>query len=292
MPLIAAAALLFAGVATPPPRATFDAGISRVTEYGKPRAHPLIFVPGLGCGPWVWDRQIAALAPKYDIYALTLPGFDGRPMVGGDDLMRRAVDSIHTLVTSRHLTAPVVIGHSLGGTITVMFGETYPKDAGNLVTVEGGYPEAPTQKLRDAAVARAIAPYENVSQAQLGSALRNNMLQYTITRPSDVAAATALAGTSRPKAVVDWMRAALFLDLTPELHEIQVPFTAIIPFDPAIDPYQGFKTAAAKLHAYQAWVEHAKRGKVIMIQPSRHFVMIDRPSEFEAALESAIARAP
>jgi pimeloyl-ACP methyl ester carboxylesterase len=290
--LIAAAALLFAGVATPPPRASFDAGIARVTEYGKPHARPLIFVPGLGCGPWIWDRQISALAPKYDIYALTLPGFDGRPTIEGDDLMRRAVDSIHSLVTSRQLAAPVVIGHSLGGTITVMFGETYPNDAGNLVTVEGGYPEAPTQQLRNAAVARAVAPYEDVSQAQLGNALRNNMLQYTITRPSDVAAATALAGRSQPKAIVDWMRAALLLDLTPELSKIQVPFTAIIPFDPTIDPYRGFKTSAAKLQAYQAWVAHAKQGKVVMIQPSRHFVMIDRAAEFETALESAIARAP
>lgn len=213
-------------------------------------------------------------------------------MIGGDDLMRRAVDSIHTLVRSRHLNAPVVIGHSLGGTITVMFGEMYPNDAGNLVTVEGGYPEAATQQLRNAAVARAVAPYENVSQAQLGSALRNNMLQYTITRPSDVAAVTELASRSQPKAIVDWMRAALSLDLTPELNKIRVPFTAIIPFDPTIDPYQGIKTAAAKLHAYQAWVAHAKQGKVVMIQPSRHFVMIDRPSEFEATLETAIARTP
>lgn len=290
--LLAAVLLLFAGVPTPAPRATFDAGIAHVTEYGKPNARPLIFIPCLGCGPWVWDRQIAALSPNYDVYALTLPGFDGRPMITGDDLMRRAVDSIHTLIAFRRLRDSVVIGHSLGGTITVMFGETYPNDAGELVTVEGGYPEAPTQKLRDAAVARAVAPYQNVSQAQLPAALRNNMLQYTITRPSDVTVATALAGRSQPKAIVEWMRAALLLDLTPDLKNIRVPFTAIIPYDPAIDPYRGFNTAPAKLHAYQAWVAHSQQGRVVMIEPSRHFVMIDRPSEFEAALENAIERAP
>ncbi|HEY1975263.1 MAG TPA: alpha/beta fold hydrolase [Candidatus Baltobacteraceae bacterium] len=290
--MLAVAALLFAGVATPAPRATFDVGITHVAEYGKPHARPLIFVPCLSCGPWIWDRQIAALAPKYDVFTLALPGFDGRPMVRGEDLMRRAVESIHTLITSRRLTNVTVIGHSLGGTITVMFAETYRSDAANIVTVEGGYPEAPTQKQRDAAVARSVAPYEKSSQAQLASALHDNMLQYTITRKADVAAMTALAGRSDPQAIVAWMRAALLLDLTPQLYKIDAPFTAIIPFDPVIDPYGTFKTPAAKLHAYQAWVAHTKRGKVILIQPSRHFVMIDRPREFEAALESAIARVP
>lgn len=288
--ILAAAALLFAGVATPAPRATFDVGISRVAEYGKPHARPLIFVPGLACGPWVWKRQIAALAPNNDVFVLTLPGFDGRPMIGGDALMQRAVDSIHVLITSRRLTNAVVIGHSLGGTITVMFGETYPHEAANIITVEGGYPEAPTQKQRDAAVARSAAPYEKISQVQVAAALHDNMLQYTITRKPDVAAATALAGRSDPQAIVAWMKAALSLDLTPGLKNIEVPFTAIIPFDPVIDPYGGFKTASAKLHAYQAWVAHAQHGKVILIEPSRHFVMIDRPEQFEAALESAIYR--
>lgn len=288
--ILLAAAVLFAGFATPAPRSTFDSGIARVAEYGNPHARPLIFVPGLACGPWVWNRQIATLAPKYDVYALTLPGFDGRPTIGGDDLMQRAVDSIHRLITSRHLTNAVVIGHSLGGTIAVMFGETHPNDAANLITVEGGYPEAPTQKLRNAAVSRAIAPYQGIAQTQLAAALRNNMLQYTITRPPDVTAATALAGRSEPSAIVAWMKAALSLDLTPGLKRIAAPLTAIIPFDPVIDPYNGFKTAAAKLHAYQAWVAHAKLGKVILIEPSRHFVMIDRPSQFEAALEGSIAR--
>lgn len=286
--ILLAAALLFAGIATPAPRATFDVGIAHVAEYGKPHARPLIFVPCLSCGPWIWDRQVATLAPRYDVYTLALPGFDGRPPAGGDDLMRRAVDSIHELITSRHLTNAVVIGHSLGGTIAVMFAETYPGDAARIITVEGGYPVAPTQQQRDAAVARSTAPYERVSRAGLANALHDNMLQYTITRKPDVATMTALAGRSDPGAIVDWMRAALLLDLTPGLHNITVPFTAIIPFDPAIDPYAGYKTAAAKLHAYQMWVAHAKHGNVIVIQPSRHFVMIDRPEAFESAIESLI----
>jgi pimeloyl-ACP methyl ester carboxylesterase len=284
------AALLFAVMVSLAPARTFDTGIMQVQRFGTSDARPIIFVPGLACGPWVWDAQIAALAPKYDLFVVTLPGFDGRPIIAGAGLIRRAVDSIHSLIVTQHLHRPTVVGHSLGGTIAVLFGETHPQDAANIVTVEGGYPVAPTQAQRNAGVARSIAPYEGIAQAQLADALRKNMLQYTITQKADVDRATALAGLSDPKAIVAWMQAALSLDLTPHLSRIRVPFTAIVPFDAQIDPYQGFKSAAAKLTAYRAWVSHAPLGKVILIQGSRHFVMIDRPHAFETALESAIAR--
>ena len=268
----------------------FALGIVQVHEYGNAHGRPVVLIPGLGCGPWVWDKQIAALSPRYDVYVLTLPGFDGRAMIGGDRLMSRVADSIHALIVSRRLQHVVVVGHSLGGTLAVLFAETYPRDAANIVTVEGGYPAAPTQAARDAAVARSSAPYTHVTQAQLAGALKANMLQYTITRPADVNRAAALSGKSDPQAIVAWMKAALVLDLTPKLSAITEPFTAIVPFDSVIDPYQGFKTFAAKRAAYSAWVAHARDGKVIMISPSRHFVMIDRPNAFEAALESAISR--
>jgi len=276
--------------ATPTPTASFSTGIASVTEFGKRGARPLLLIPGLACGPWVWDDQIAALAPKYDVFAISLPGFDGRPMVSGNDLMSRAVDSLHHLIRGRHLVRAVVVGHSLGGTLAVLFGETYPSDVANVVSVEGGYPIAPTQRQRDAAVARSVAPYQHVVQTQLAAALRQNMLQYTIARRSDVARAAALAGRSDPQAIVAWMEAALSLDLTPQLYRITVPFTVIVPFDPVIDPYQGYKTAADKLNAYRSWVRHAPRGEVVMIENARHFVMIDQPRAFERALENAINR--
>ena len=271
----------------PSPHQSFDAGIARVERFGNAHGKPLVLIPGLACGPWVWGNQIQALGSRYDIYTLTLPGFDGRPMIGGD-LMHEATLAVHTLIASRHLKNPIVVGHSLGGTITVMFAEQYPNDAAKIVSAEGGFPEGATQAARDAAVAQTIKPYQTATQATIGSALHDNLLQYTITAPADIAAATTLASVSKPEAVVKWMQAALSLDLTPQLNVIRVPFTEIIPFDPQIDPYQGFKTKEQKLEAYQQWIAHAPHGTIQVITPSRHFVMIDQPKAFEEALEAAI----
>jgi pimeloyl-ACP methyl ester carboxylesterase len=270
--------------------AAFDSGILRVERFGAKRGRPLIFVPALFCGSWEWNAQINALSSEYDVFVVTLPGFDGRPMVSGDALMERAARDLHLLIETRDLKRPIVIGHSLGGTLTVFFAERYPNDAAGIVTVEGGYPVAPTQATRDAQVARTVKPYEGITQSELGPALRKNMLQYTITSTPDVNTVERLAARSDPNAIVAWLRAALTLDLTPALSSIRVPFTAIVPFDKEIDPYQGFKSRESKLAAYVRWASRAPYGKVIIIDNSRHFVMFDQPKRFARALTSELSR--
>ncbi|MBV9027972.1 MAG: alpha/beta hydrolase [Candidatus Eremiobacteraeota bacterium] len=272
------------------PAATFDSGILRVERFGRAGARPIVFIPALFCGSWQWNAQINALSTSYDLFVVTLPGFDGRPMVAGDDLMNRAARSIAALIVARHLRRPILLGHSLGGTLAVYFAERYPSDVSNVVTVEGGMPEGPTPAARERAVARETAPFRGIPQGKLGAVLREQQLQYTITGAADVATVERYASRSQPRAIVDWMRAAFLLDLTPDLTKIAAPFTVIVPFEPRIDPYVGFATADAKRAAYVRWAAHARNSKVILIQPARHFVMFDEPEEFERALEAALER--
>jgi pimeloyl-ACP methyl ester carboxylesterase len=170
----------------------------------------------------------------------------------------------------------------------VYFAEHHPGVAGAIIAAEGGYPAAPTQSERDERVAAGVKPYIRLRQVEFGPVLRKNMLQFVITDTSDVDTVEALAARSDPQAMVEWMRAALSLDLTPGLPVISAPFEEIIPFDPRIDPYQGFPSFAAKQAAYDRWVAHAPRGKVVMIDRSRHFMLFDQPAAFDRALLAAI----
>jgi pimeloyl-ACP methyl ester carboxylesterase len=269
---------------------TFNVGMLRVERFGTAERAPIVFIPALFCGSWEWNGQVAALSPSHAVFVVTLPGFDGRPMVQGDDLMNRAVRDIRRLITSRHLIHPIVVGHSLGGTLAVLFGEKYSSVMGGIVAVEGGYPIAPTPAMRLQRVNASIKPYLTVDRQTFGPVLRNAMLQYVITSKTDVTTVEHLAARSDPAAVVAWLRAALLLDLTPGLSAIHVPFVEIVPFDGSIDPYQGFPTLNAKRAAYTRWVAHAPQGRVVMIAPSRHFVMFDRPAAFNGALFEAVGQ--
>lgn len=272
------------------PAETFYAGMLRVERFGDKTGRPLIFVPALFCGSWQWNGQVALLANRFNIFVVTLPGFDGRARDTRPDLMERAVSSLSLLIHERKLNRPIVVGHSLGGSIAVLFGEERPREAGGIIAVEGGYPIAKSAAQRQRQVARNASQYDGVDRKTFDRVLRTNMLQYIITSKKDVNTVAGLAERSDPNAIADWMRAALLLDLTPNLSRIRVPFTEIVPFDPNIDPYQGFATLNAKREAYQAFVAHAGDGRAMIITPSRHFVMFDQPDPFNRALTAAISR--
>jgi hypothetical protein len=134
------------------------------------------------------------------------------------------------------------------------------------VAVEGGHPGAPTAAEREQQLAASIAPYVGLESGRaLGAALRTNTLQYVITSTADVDSIERLADRSDPAAVVDWMRAALPLDLSPGLRSIPIPLTEIVPSDSVIDPYRGFASETAKRAACEKWLAHAPHGSVTMI---------------------------
>ncbi|HEX5438951.1 MAG TPA: alpha/beta hydrolase [Gemmatimonadaceae bacterium] len=272
---------------------TFDVGMLRVERFGTRGQQPVIFLPALFCGSWQWNREIDSLASRYSVYAVTLPGFDGRPFAAAGtptppDLMQHAADDLSRLIHDRHLVQPIVVGHSLGGTLAVLFGATHANDAGEIIAVEGGYPIAPTAAERATRVQASAAPFDSATPATLESVLRSRMLRYVITSPADIDSVAKYASRSDPSAIAAWLRAALSLDLTGRLSAIRAPLLEIVPFDSVIDPYQGFATHAAKAQAYTTWLSHAPHGSLKMIDPSRHFVMFDRPAAFDSILFATV----
>jgi pimeloyl-ACP methyl ester carboxylesterase len=50
-------------------------------------------------------------------------------MIAGDRLMKRAEESLHRLITMEALKSPIVVGHSLGATLTEGFASESQKRA-------------------------------------------------------------------------------------------------------------------------------------------------------------------
>lgn len=86
--------------------------------YGQGR--PVILVHGFGEEANVWDGLITHLKDRYQLIVPDLPG-SGESALIPDMSMTGMAETIHTIVHEERLNTCTLIGHSMGGYITLAF---------------------------------------------------------------------------------------------------------------------------------------------------------------------------
>ena len=283
-----------AAVQPPLPKAdaSFDAGSLHVDRYGAPGKIAVVFIPGLTCGPWEWSREIAQFRSAYTVYALTLPGFDGHAPVSSP-LLPTVTADFFTMLQTQHIDRPIVIGHSLGGSLGFMLATQHSDRLRGVISVDGlpVFPGLENQTLdqRAQAANRMSAMMASMSTpAQFEAAERTYSLPYLVTSPDDIASIAKLSARSDAKAAGAWMAADFENDSRPQLANITVPVFLIAPYDAAVDRAR-FATADAKRAYYAGLVANDRTAHVSIIEHSRHFIMYDQPAQLDAALTSYAA---
>ena len=272
---------------------SFDVGALHVDRYGS-GAQALIYIPGLSCGPWEWYGSIAHELPKYTIYALTLPGFDGRPASKQKPLIAAFVHDFATLLEMRKIVKPVVIGHSLGGTLAIVLGQTYPSRLHSVIAVDG-LPVFPTMGTLDAAARTAAAmqmaePLINATPDQFLTANQGFMSSFGIADATLVDPTAQLLSKSDPAASAAWLQEDVSGDWRPALREVTIPLVEIMPYyapDHAAPPLNF--TQDQTLAFYTSLLAGAPKLTVLAIPNARHFVMLDQPAVFDTTLDQALA---
>lgn len=278
----------------PKPAGSFDAGSIHVDVYGTAGKPALVFIPGLTCGPWEWAGEIARYSPNYSIYALTLPGFDGRPGIS-TPLFQTVTADFWSMLAAHNVQRPVLIGHSLGGTLAIVLAEQHSDRLRGAVAVDGlpvfpGF-EKMTPQQRSQTAARYSSMMSSASPAQFETAEKSYILPNYLTSSADVAAVAPLVAKSDPKTTADWFSEDLTTDNRPNLKSIAVPLLEIAPYDKTIDGSM-FPDANAKQSYYASLLSGDPTAKVSMISPSRHFIMYDQPAQLDAAITAFLQGLP
>ena len=117
---------------------TMFAGRVALYRAGPPGAtESVVLVHGLGkAAARDWTHVIPALAQRYAVYAVDLPGFGysdkGNHHYSPDNLAR----ALDTVLTPRIAGRFTLIGHSMGGTVALAYAATYPSRVNRLVLVD------------------------------------------------------------------------------------------------------------------------------------------------------------
>jgi pimeloyl-ACP methyl ester carboxylesterase len=267
----------------------FEAGalhVEQVSTHGP----AVILIPGLASGAWVWEDTAGRLSATHAVYLLTLPGFDGRPAVPGATLDSLQAD-LRELIVAKRIAKPVLVGHSLGGTLALAFAAEDSALIAGVVAIDG-LPVFPgTENVggdRRALGERARAQLAGQSPEQFAAYQQTYMRQFGSI--DDTVAGRIAAQTSRSDVATtaDLAAQLLELDLRPALSGIEVPVVEISPFYAPDFAAMGVDEER-KAGYYRMLLGGVKKLEVVSISPARHFVMFDQPAKFAAALDAALA---
>ena len=262
------------------PSERFEVGATLVERFGA-RGTPLILVPGLASGGWTWQSTVRQFMGEHTVYVLTLPGFSGRAPAPGEGLAAAEI-ALRDLIDSRQLARPVVIGHSMGGTMAISLAARYPDLVRGVVAIDGlpvfpgteGW--APQQR---ATLAAGISGQLRASTPAMFAAQQQGYMRGTgvidMARADELARLTA---TSDRDAVNRYMGEIMAQDLRPILPNIKAPVLVISPYF-AADGEQLQMSEQAKTGYYLSLMKGTPNVTVLPVSPARHFAMFDQPEK-------------
>nr|WP_295105351.1 alpha/beta hydrolase [uncultured Caulobacter sp.] len=257
-----------------------------VTVTGK--GSDVILIPGLASSGAVWDATVKQLAASHRVHVVQVAGFAGAPVGGNAEgpVVDPLVEAVDGYIKANHLKAPAVIGHSMGGFTGLLLARRHPEDVGRLMIVDS----LPffAVLFSPGATAEAIKP-----QAAM---MRDGIIAMAPDAFAAQQAATAPRFVKSPdgqKLVLDWSKTSsqpvvaramydlLTTDARGELAAIKTPVTLVY----ALDETLGFPAEMVDKTYADAYA--ALPGVTLKrIDDTRHFIMLDQPQAFAAAVES------
>jgi pimeloyl-ACP methyl ester carboxylesterase len=264
-------------------------GTLKVERHGD-HGRPVILIPGLQGGPWLWQQTIESLQRDHVVYAVTLVGFNGVPApADGGNLFDRADASLLQLIKQEHIDKPVLVGHSLGGTLALRFAGEHADLISAVVAVDGlpifpGMDRVSTEQ-RKAMAAQMRQQMGAMTPDQFKAQSLQYMQHVGLVDQALAARYAPMTARSDIKASAQYMAEDLASDLRPGLKNATVPILEISPYyAPDFSHPPMVMSEAQKAAYYQSLLSNAPNAKVVSISPSRHFVMLDQPAKFQQVL--------
>lgn len=262
-------------------------GQAFVLEAGPSDAHPIVLVHGLGeNGARDWYPILPVLAQRFRVLAFDLPGF-GRSTKGHDLYSpERYADFIHALAGQRTRRPFHLLGHSMGGAISIAYASKFPDDVSRLVLIDAagilhrkayvnfaafagidnllGLFAAPAKELANAAMEATSAQVEPLLPGSPDPSLllKNEVLRKTVLdTPTRIAAL-----------------AVIMQDFAPSIAAIRAPSWIV----------WGGRDGVASLRAGKLLAARLPHGQLRVIDKAGHDPMLDAPEALSSHLLEAL----
>jgi len=229
--------------------------------------HPIVFIHGSGDSSRIWRLQIEQLGNEYPLYAIDLPGHGQRPdTLPAEVTPHDYAAAVYEIIQNeRHLDHPIIVGHSLGGTIALALALEHGPALGGLILIGTGARIRVHPSLLEAARTSPQEARQQLVQAgftsKTASTLSHSVVSEQVTPPFNI--------------FYRDLAACNVFDCMSRLHEISIPTLIICGTDDSATPVK-----------YSQYLHDHIAGSTLHILPNAgHYVFREQPEAVNQTIQ-------
>jgi len=261
-----------------------------VEHRGLSTGRSIVFIPGLATPGAVWDATAQSFSASHDLHIITLAGFGGLPAVDPiGPYLELAVGALADYLDEAQLRDVVVVGHSLGAQVSLQLAAARPDIVTHVLVVDS----APfyAALFNPAISPEAAKTYGTNLAMQMAATPRDQFLAFArrgiaVQSISDSGQELVMGymSASDQATVARAMGEVAGSDFRPGLTDVRSPVTVLAAWSEGV-PYSSDQLLAIYENQYSG----LPSVEVSIITGSRHFIMLDQPDAFVAALARVLA---
>lgn len=240
----------------------------------KGKGAPVLLFPGFGCTGEVWNETVAELSKNYECHIFTFAGFGNVAPIEGPWLST-IKEQVILYVKNKKLKKAILIGHSLGGTLSLWLASEETNLFKKLIIVDA-LPASAALMIPN--YKGEVIPYDNPQSKMMlamdqkaFNAMNSQSISYMCLNKEKQKTITEWMNTVDRKTYVYGYIDMLNLDLRKEIARIKIPVVILAATNPDLNTVQ---------NTYKAQYENLPSVKIYYAANSAHFVMYDQPKWF------------
>lgn len=262
---------------------------AEIHHFGNKEGKTLVFIPGLASSGELWQPWVKQYEATHNILVVTAPGFAGvAPRMEVDGFLRKTVEEIRFKLQEEDAENVIVVGHSIGGLMSLMLANAAPERIEKLMVVDsapfmaGLFVPGITPDAAKTQAGYMKAAMLNMSRAAYDQQQKRGLPILSNT-PAFLPTLIGWSETSDQGTVAAAFAEAFATDYRENLKTIKAEVVML-----AATAKQMPLNKEALTAFYQGQYSGIENFTLEMVDDSFHFIMIDQPDVFTAALEKLL----
>lgn len=256
------------------------------------KGKPMILIHGMACSADVWEETVAQYKDKYQLHIVTSTGFGNDRFIETPNFLEQMRDEVIAYIRDKKLKKPILMGHSMGGFMSLWVAATIPNEIGQVISVDG-VPFFPVLQMPGTTVesAKIMAGNMRKMMENMDSTARGNnqkmMVASMVATESKRDKVLEMGMRSNSKMISQAFYEMYTTDLRAEMEKIKAPVLVL----GAWYAYKNYgATREITTANYESQTKNIPNAKLAIADTAYHFIFYDEPEWFYSQVNEFLAQ--